>query len=262
MSSARATMRRFGKAEGEALWMASAISSSSACGSRSQAMAKALATERLIPAKEWTTIGDAASQLRPKSRISSTIAASGQIRPAIGAGISCMPTRRCLAGATPAGVGIISSGGNRLSRCEGARAAITRGSRRSGLTIRTMPLSGPLFGVEGLVGALKARRLGQHLVAIKIARLRDGSRHGLDGELVAGRRRAEQAQRLGVREAGDLGRLEEGAGAVGALDQRPDLGRNMGRQAEADVDRGLQLLLEGAVVEAERRLERRDHVAD
>ncbi len=36
----------------------------------------------------------------------------------------------------------------------------------------------------------------------------------------------------------------------------------MGRQAEADMDGGEQPVFEGLVVDAERRLERRDHVAD
>ena len=101
--------------------MASAISSSSACGSRSQAMANALAVERLMPAQQWITIGAAASQSRPNAKTSSTIAASGATSPSIGTEMSWQPMRRCRSSAKPAGVSIMSSGGSNERICEGAR---------------------------------------------------------------------------------------------------------------------------------------------
>ena len=59
-----------------------AISSSSASGLRSQAMTKALAVERLIPAKQCTSIiGARSSQVRPNASTCSTIAASGATMP-------------------------------------------------------------------------------------------------------------------------------------------------------------------------------------
>ncbi len=97
---------------------------------------------------------------------------------------------------------------------------------------------------------------------LDIAQLRHGRRLGVDLQAVAGRRRVEEGQGLLVGEARELGRFEEGAGPVGLLDQRLDRRRRPGGQAEAQVDRGLQPLLEGLVVDAERRLEGRDHVAD
>ena len=45
-------------------------------------------------------------------------------------------------------------------------------------------------------------------------------------------------------EAGQLGRLEEGAGAIGRLDQGLDRGGRHGGQAEADMDGAFQPVLE------------------
>ena len=73
---------------------------------------------------------------------------------------------------------------------------------------------------------------------------------------------AEQLARLRNREAGKRGRLEIGRGAVGDLDAALEIIRQFGRQAEADKDRPLEARLDPLVIAADRRLERRDHVAD
>src|SRR5579862_3209157 len=192
-------------------------------------MAKALAVERLMPAQQCTTIGARASQSSANASTRSTSCASGATKPGSGMEMSCTPSRRCRAGSKPAGVSINSSGLSRVIRCEGARSAITWGSSRSGVTIRTICL----LGIEGLRGAPVAGGLGQQLEALKIARFGGRRGHRLDRQRIAGRRRAEQLQAFLVAEAGDLGRFEERAGAVGGLDQRLDRGRNPRRQAEA-----------------------------
>jgi hypothetical protein len=98
--------------------------------------------------------------------------------------------------------------------------------------------------------------------ALNVAGLGLERRQGQDLQVVAGRRRAEDRQGLGVLEPGQLGGLEEGAGPVGLLDQLLDGRRRLHRQAEADVDGVLQPGLEVLVADAQRRLERADHVAD
>ncbi len=73
---------------------------------------------------------------------------------------------------------------------------------------------------------------------------------------------AEDLRGFFVRKSGDLRRLEKGRRLVRALDDFLDRLRQFGGQSEAAVDRGGEAMLEGLVVEAERRLERADHVAD
>ena len=73
-----------------------------------------------------------------------------------------------------------------------------------------------------------------------------------------GRRSAAPRPRRSRRAASPRDRRRRGR----PLDQRASLGRRLGRQAEAEVDRGKQPLLDRLVVLAEHRLERRDHVAD
>ena len=90
--------------------MASAISSSSACGSRSQAMAKALAVERLMPAQQCTTIGARRPSRGANASTRSTIAASGATSRPSACAMSCTPSRRWRSAAKPAGVSISSSG--------------------------------------------------------------------------------------------------------------------------------------------------------
>src|SRR5689334_11265013 len=58
-----------------------------------------------------------------------------------------------------------------------------------------------------------------------------------------GRAGAEEAPRLGGREAGELRRLEEGGAAVRGLDHLEDVGGQLGRKPEAAMDRAEQALL-------------------
>src|SRR5262249_62242324 len=63
--------------------------------------------------------------------------------------------------------------------------------------------------------------------------------------------RAEEAPRLGGREAGQLRRLEEGGAAVGGLDHLDDVARQLRREAEAAMDGAEQALLHRLVGGAE-----------
>ena len=75
-------------------------------------------------------------------------------------------------------------------------------------------------------------------------------------------RLAEQLSRLVLGEARERRRLHEGREPVGRLDAFRKLRREFGRQAEPDVDRPHEPRLDPPVVAADRRLERRDQVAD
>ena len=116
--------------------------------------------------------------------------------------------------------------------------------------------------MPGVGGGDQADGLGQNAITLKITGLGDRRGQGVDDEVVALGRGAEDLQRFCALEAGQLRRLEEGAGPVGLLDQGLDRRRRLGRQAEADVDGVFKSRLETLVAEAQRRLEGRDHVAD
>ncbi len=75
-------------------------------------------------------------------------------------------------------------------------------------------------------------------------------------------RGAEEFARLARARSRRVGRLIEGGLAVGRLDRLGEIGRKDRLQAEAHEDRGEQPALDLLVVAADRRLERRDHVAD
>ena len=91
--------------------MASAISSSSACGLRSQAMTKALAVERLMPAKQWTTIG--AARVPAAAEVENLLHHRGVRRDqSVHRHVRCRgtPSRRCRSAAKPGGVSIMLLG--------------------------------------------------------------------------------------------------------------------------------------------------------
>lgn len=81
-------MPGFGVAVGAAKRSSQAISASGRSGSRRQATTKATAGERLMPAQQWTTRGEAAPQRSTKARRASTWAAAGATSPGRAAAMS------------------------------------------------------------------------------------------------------------------------------------------------------------------------------
>ena len=101
---------------------------------------------------------------------------------------------------------------------------------------------------------------GSLLMTVPFGMYRDlGAFQQFDRKLLS---RAKEAFGFRFGEARQLNCLKVSADDVGALDDALDDRGGMRRQAKAHVDGRLELCLEGLVVEAERRLERADHVAD
>jgi hypothetical protein len=95
-----------------------------------------------------------------------------------------------------------------------------------------------------------AESVGEKVEAGEVTRLGHIGRQRLHVRDENDLRASEEALGLRHGEAGQMHRLVEGRDPVRLLDQRLDRGGRLRRQAEADVDRGLQPVLELSVVEA------------